>query len=154
MQRPQTPNQIAAVDPHHLAAGKEISQQIERLAVVGIVERGHQHQPVRDIEIGIACGQPLALKDDRRGHGQLNDGEWPALRIARRAQPLQVLRQGQMILVGGIWLRDGDDGNGTNETSDVVHVAVRVIPGDAAIHPQHLVNAEIVVEDALQILAA
>jgi hypothetical protein len=74
--------------------------------------------------------------------------------VAGRAQALQILRQGQVVLVGGIWLRDGDDGNGTNETSDVVHVAVGIVPGDAAIHPQHLVDAEIVVEDALQILAA
>src|ERR1700678_3485209 len=58
-----------------------------------------------------------------------------------------------MIFVSRIWLRDGDDGNGTNETSDVVHVAMRIIPGYATVHPQNLVDAEIVVEDALQILA-
>ena len=59
-----------------------------------------------------------------------------------------------MVVVGVIRLRDGDDGNGTNETSDVVHVAVGIVPGDATIHPQHLVDAEIVVKHTLQILAA
>ena len=43
---------------------------------------------------------------------------------------------------------------GTHETSDVVYVAVGIVAGDAAIHPQHLVDAEVVVEDALQIFAA
>ena len=59
-----------------------------------------------------------------------------------------------MVVVGGIWLRDGDYSNGTNETSDVIHVAVGIVPGDAAIHPQNLVDAEIVVKDPLQIFAA
>ena len=43
---------------------------------------------------------------------------------------------------------------GTNETGDVVYVAMGIVSGYAAIHPQHLVDAEIVVEDTLQIFAA
>ena len=41
-----------------------------------------------------------------------------------------------------------------DKAGDVVHVAVRIVAGDAAIEPEHLVDAEIIVKSLLQLLAA
>ena len=65
VQRAQPPDEIAAVDADHLALGKQLSQSIQRGAIVGIAKHRHQHQLVGNVKIGIAGGQPLSFKVDR-----------------------------------------------------------------------------------------
>ena len=50
------------VDSHDLAVGEQFGQNIERKAIVGIVEDRHQHQLVGDVEIGVAGGQALSVE--------------------------------------------------------------------------------------------
>ena len=59
-----------------------------------------------------------------------------------------------MVRVARVRLDGGDDRRGRDEAGNVVHVAVRVVAGDAATQPDHLIDAEIIVKGALQLLAA
>ena len=52
---------------------EEVSEDPERLAVGRIVEGRHQDRRVGDVEVGVARRQPLAVEDDRPGHGQVDD---------------------------------------------------------------------------------
>jgi hypothetical protein len=53
-----------------------------------------------------------------------------------------------------VGLDGGDDGGGRDEAGDVVDVAVGIVAHDSAIEPDGLVDTEIVVKDALKLLAA
>src|SRR5712692_7651146 len=56
VQRAQPEHQVHTPDTHHFAVGKQPRQGVQRDAIVSIVERGHKHQFVRDVEVGVACG--------------------------------------------------------------------------------------------------
>ena len=51
-------------------------------------------------------------------------------------------------------LDGGDDGRVGDKSSNVVNMAVGIVAGDAAIEPDGLVDAQIVVKDALKFRAA
>ncbi len=142
------------MDTDHVPVRKHISNHVKRLTVVGIIEGGNQHQPIRDVEIGIACRQPLPLKHNRSRHRQLDDVVGMPIWSACVVQPLQIFLQRQMVLVLRIRLRNSDDRQRTNKTRDVVDVAMGIVSRDAAVHPQHLVDAEIIMKNPLQIFAA
>ena len=74
--------------PTTCAIGKELGQGIERDAVGRIVEGRDEHQAVGDVEIGVAGRQPLAVEDDRPGHGQLDDAQRLSILVACRLQAL------------------------------------------------------------------
>ena len=78
---------------------------------------------------------------------------WPS-RLRAALQAVQVLGQRLVVVILPIWLNHGDDRVRVHEPRDVVDVAVRVVAGDAAVQPEHLIDAEIVVEGLLQLLAA
>ena len=133
VQRAQAPDQVHAVDADHFAAGKNLGQHVQRHAVVGIVERGHQHQAVGDVEVGVAGRQALAAKDDRPRHGQLDDGELLAVGSARGLEAREILGQRRVVRVARVRLDGGDDRGRPDEAGDVVDVAVGVVAGDAAV---------------------
>ena len=58
-----------------------------------------------------------------------------------------------MVGVAAIGFEGGDHGARRDEASDVVHVAVRVVAGDAALQPDDLFHAEIVGEDLFEMFA-
>src|ERR1700693_6629689 len=51
MEGAETEHQIAAVNADHLARRKQLRERVKRDAVVRVIERWHQHQTVRDVEI-------------------------------------------------------------------------------------------------------
>ena len=53
----------------------------------------------------------------------------------------------------GVGLDGGEDGVLGYEAGEVVDVAVGVVAGDAAVEPEDLVDAEVVVEGLLELLA-
>ena len=69
---------------------------------------------------------------------------------ARGFEAVEILGQRLVIRVVRVGLDGGDDRVGRNEAGDVVHVAVRVVAGDAAVQPDHLIDAEIVVRRPAQ----
>ena len=150
MQRAQPPDQIHAVDSDHFAPRKYLRQNLQRHAVVGIVEGGNQNQPIRNIEISVTCRQPLAVKDHRPRHRQLDQIKLLAVERARGLEPGEVFGQRRVVRIAHIRLDGGDNRRRPNEAGDVVDVAMRVVAGDAAIEPNHLVDAEKIVKDLLQ----
>src|ERR1035437_6078811 len=56
VQRAQAPDQLRAVNAHHFPAGEVLAQYGQRRAIVGVVEGRCQHQPVGDVEVGVAGG--------------------------------------------------------------------------------------------------
>ena len=59
-----------------------------------------------------------------------------------------------MIRVARLRLDASHNRRWTNKARNVVDVPMRVVPKDASIEPDHLIDAEIVVKGLLQLLAA
>ncbi len=142
------------VNADDLAVRKNFSQSVQRHAVVGIVEGGNKHQPVGDVEIRVAGRQACPKEDDRTRKGQLDEVNCLPSRV--RA----ALSRARFSL-SGAWLGSLAFGStaativvGADETRNVVHVAVGVVAGDAAIEPNDLIDAEKIRENLLQLLAA
>src|SRR6185437_11215823 len=150
VQRAESPDQIDGVDADDFAIGEAAGDDVEGVAVVGIVESGDEYQAIRDVEVGIARREALALKEDGRGHGQLDDTEWFATKVARGAQTVEVLGERQVVLVAGVGFHAGEDGVVSDEAGDVIDVAVRVVAGAAFVKPYRLLNPQIVTEGALK----
>src|SRR5271165_6108113 len=123
---------------------EDLGENAESFAVIGIVESGYQNDAIGDIEIGVAGGKPLFIKDYRRRHWQFDDFERLPVRTSSCLQPLQVLGKRQLVLVRCIWLSRGYDFVFGNKTGDVVNVAVRIVSGTAAVEPYDLIDAEII----------
>ena len=101
VQRAQTPDQIDAVNADDFAIRKNLRQNVQRHAVVGVVKRRHQHQPIGDIEIRIAGRQPLAAKDDRPRQRQFDNRELLAVQRARGLQAREIF--GERLVVRVAW---------------------------------------------------
>ena len=124
---------------------------LRAMAILRIVEGGDEHSAVRDVEVGVAGGQALAFEDDGRGHGQLDDVERLALKVAESAQAVEVFGEGKVVLVGGVGFDAGEDGVLGDEAGDVVDVAVGVVAGAAAVEPEGLGYSEVVVEGGFEV---
>ncbi len=109
MQRAESPDQIDAVDADDLAIGKQLGQNVQRHAVVGIMKCRHQHQPIGDIEIRIAGGQALAAKDDGARQRQFDDRELLSVQRARGLEAREILGQRLVVRIVRIRLDGGDD---------------------------------------------
>ncbi len=94
MERPQTEDEVAAVEADDLTTGEEVGQDLERLVVGRIVEHRDEHQAVGDVEVGVAGRQTLALEDHRLGHRQLDHTHGDAVLDAGRLETLPVLAAG------------------------------------------------------------
>src|SRR5581483_464876 len=70
MQGALPPDEIAGVNADDVAAGKQLREDAQRVAIARVVERRHQYGAVRDVEVGIAAGQPLAVHELRGGKGK------------------------------------------------------------------------------------
>ena len=140
MQRSQAENQVAAGDSHHRSVAKQHSQHRERVLIVLIAKGRHQNQPIRDVEIGIARGQALAVEIHRLGHLHASD-----LHIVSGSragmQALQILFKRLVIDVRFIRLDHRHNGVGGGEASQIVDVAMRVVACNASIQPDDFVDS-------------
>ena len=75
MDRAEAEDEVAAINGRDGAAGEERGERVEREAVGGIVEHGHEDDLVGDVEIGVAGGKALAVEINGRGHGQRFDAQ-------------------------------------------------------------------------------
>src|SRR5215813_3334493 len=71
-------NEVAAVHANDFAVEEILGEDIERDAVVRIVENRNKDKFVGDIEIRVAGGETLAVEENRRGHGEFFDTKLPA----------------------------------------------------------------------------
>src|SRR5579863_6894270 len=150
----EAPDEIDRMDADDFAAGECGGDGVEGDAVVGIVKCGHEHDAVSDIEVGVAGGQALVAKYDRARQRELDEVELLAGGRARGFEAGEVVGERLVVGVAGVGFDDGKDGVGRGEARDVVDMAVGVVAGDATAEPDDLIDAEVVVERALELLAA
>ncbi len=149
--RPQT--RSTAWMPTDFAGGEAGGDDVEGVAVVGVVEGGDEDEAVGDVEVGVAGGEALAFEDDRGGHWELDDLEGVTCQVAEVAEAVEVFGEGQVIFVVGVGLDGGEDLVSGDEAGDVVDVAVGVVAGAAFVEPEDLFDAEVVVEGLLEVMA-
>lgn len=90
MECAEAPDQVYGVDADDFACGKAGGDDVEGMAVVGVVEGGDQNEVIGDVEVGVACGEALAFEDDGGGHGQFDDVERLALQVTGLAEAVEV----------------------------------------------------------------
>ena len=153
MKGSEAPDEVYGVDSDDLASGETLGEEVEGVAVVGVVEGGDEDDGVGDVEVGVAGGEALVFEEDGFGHGEFADVEGLAVEVAGLAEADEVFGEGQVIFVGGVGLDAGEDGVFPDEAGDVVDVAVGVVSGGAAVEPEGVFDAEIVVEGLFEGLA-
>ena len=150
MEGAEAPDEVDGVDTDDLAGGEAGGDDVERAAVVRIIEGGDEDEAVGDVEVGVAGREALTFEDDGRGHGEGDDAEGLAfvggVGAAEGVEAVEVLGEREVVLVGGVGLDTGEDGVWRDEAGDIVDVAVGVVAGTAAREPERLVDAEVAVE--------
>jgi hypothetical protein len=86
----ETPDEVDGVDADYFAVGEAAGDDVEGVAVVGVVEGGDEDETVRDVEVGVAGGEALVFEEDRRGHGELDYFEGLVFQIAEAAETVEV----------------------------------------------------------------
>ncbi len=126
-------NKVAAIDTDNFTVEEVFRENVERDAIVGIVEDGDEHKFVCKVEIGVARGQTLLVEVDGCGHGQFFDAKLSAALTLALFQDREIFLKMRVVFVGFIFLDDGQDGSFVHETAEVVDMAVRVVTGDAVL---------------------
>jgi len=78
----------------------------------------------------------------RRRHRQGLDRERTALSIAHRAQPLKVVGEHAIVFVARVFFDRGYHRRGSDETREVIDVAVGVVAGNPLREPQDVADAQ------------
>jgi hypothetical protein len=149
----ESPDEVAGINGDDFARGEQRGQRVQGDAVVGVVEDGHEHDAVGDVEVGVAGGQAALLEDDGAGHGKFDDVERLAGLICSGAEAAEIVAEGLVVYIFGISLDHGDDGVGGDEAGEVVDVAVSVVAEDAAAEPDGVRGAEVIGEELLVVFA-
>ena len=131
----ESPDEVAGINWHDVAARKHIGQGVECDAVVGIVEDRDQHRSIRDIEIRVAGGQAPAFEDDWARHRNFYHVEALAILIARGSQASEVVVERGIIFILCVWLDHRDYRAGRDEAGEIVDVAMRVVSFDTFAEP-------------------
>src|SRR5882762_10323773 len=145
--RAQAQYKIETCDSDHFAPRKQRGKFGEGHGVVWIVERGNQHNLVRNIKIGIARGKPLPIEIHGRGHGQCCNAQHVAVLIVHLGKQSKILLQRRVIRFGRIFFNYGHHRCRIHKARQIVHVAVRVVPRDPVLEPQDVSDAEKIPED-------
>ena len=135
------------------AVGEAAGDDVEGVAVVGVVEGGDEDEAVGDVEVGVAGGEALAFEDYGCGHGEFDDLEGLVVEVAEAAEAVEVFGEGEMVFVVGVGLDAGEDFVFGDEAGDVVDVAVGVVASAALVEPEDFFDAEVVVEGLFEVLA-
>ncbi len=133
--------------PMILLSGKQAAMMIEGVAVVGVVEGGDEDETRWRCRSWRSWRGGAGLRR-RRGRAwavrAILKGSPSGLRAG--AEAVEVFGEGKVILVVGVGFDAGEDGVVGDEAGDVVDVAVGVVAGGAAVEPDDLIDAEVVVE--------
>ena len=99
--------------------------------------------PISQVVIAVALGNPSTLDHPRWGSPKGNDLEFAIFRIGRFSQNLVLLGQVRSVgVVGGRRYRSQHDRR-SDESHELIDVAIGVITGQfPAVDPEHLLNAE------------
>ena len=151
MKGAESPDQVGAVDAHDPSGGETSAKRRERGGVAtGIVGRD-EHDAVRDVEVGVARGETLAVVLERAGHRERLDPQGLAVLVPHLPEPREIVTERSVVGVGGILLDDGDHGPRIRESGEVIHMTVGIVTDDAVAEPEDVGDAEIVPEARLDL---
>ena len=68
-------NEITTIYSNHGSVREVLSDEVERDAVVGIVEYRDKYEAIGDIEVGVAGRKTLALEENGCRHGKFHHTE-------------------------------------------------------------------------------
>src|SRR5438132_13311363 len=77
----KAPDKVPRIYGDNFAGREELSQRVERKAVIAIVESRNQHRAVADIKVCVAGWQTPSLKYQWRRHGQLQHAQPPPILV-------------------------------------------------------------------------
>ncbi len=100
----EAPDEVARVDADDAAVGEDLSEDTQGDAVQGVVECGDEHGAVGDVEVRVARGQALPVKNHGRGHGQGDDVQAPAVFESSGLEALVIFGQRAVIGVARVRL--------------------------------------------------
>src|SRR5690606_17777948 len=140
VQRAQSPHEVNTVYAHHLVLRHQLGQRGECNPIVRIVERGHYHHTVRDVEVRVARRQALAIHHYGARIGERFNSQ--AMLACSKLETAEVVCRTSVVLVCGIRFVRKYDGARINETRDVVHVAVGVVSNTPLAQPDGVAHAE------------
>src|SRR5258706_397031 len=105
-------------------ARKTSAPEAESDLVFGVVEGRDEDGRVADVEVRVGGGEGRPMEEERRGHRDKGDFALRATLEPQALEPLAVLLEGGVVLVGAVLLAAENDGAGAGESRDVVHVSV------------------------------
>ncbi len=147
MDGPEPPDEIHRVDADDRAIGEELAEDAEGEPVFRVVEGRDEDGRVADVEVRVGGREAPPVEEKRRGHRDKGDFDLRAILEPQALEPLAVLLEGGVVLVGAVLLAAENDGAGAGESRDVVHVSVRVVAGDAPVQPEDIAGAQKIAED-------
>jgi hypothetical protein len=149
----QSPDEVATIDRDDFAVAECVGQGVERVPVIRVVKDRHQHAGVCDVEIGVAGGQALLAKNDRPRHGNFDDFQLKAILVSCSAQAAEIGCERFVVGIILVGLNNSDYRLRRDKARDVVNVTVGIVAGDAALQPNHVGDAEIVVKGGFDLLS-
>jgi len=146
MEGAEAPDEVHGVNADDRAIGKQFRQRAKRDAVFRIVEGRDQHCRVGDIKVGVAGRQALAVEAERRRHRERNHLYPRTVFQAHSFKPFAIFLEDRVIGVAGIVLAAQHHGFGVDEAAKVIHMAVRIVAGNALPEPQNVPHAEVLAQ--------
>src|ERR1700683_4531478 len=139
----ESPDQINGMDSNYRACGEQIAENAESYTVPRIVECGHQHGRIRNVEVRVAGGEAHALEKERRRHGQLNDIYFGSVFQPCPSQALPIFFERAVVLLVRVFLTAKDDRASIHKAAQIIDVTVRIVSCDSFPEPYNVFHAEV-----------
>ncbi len=109
-----------------------------------VIERRYNHHAVGNVEVGVACRQPILVVIDSSWHRQCDDLQRVAILIGCLSQLAHIFSQRIVIRITRVVFRHGQHNPGSDKAGELVDVPVGVVARNAAAEPDHVLHAQIV----------
>ena len=131
-----------AVDPHHLAIGKEGAEEVQGGLVGRGVEDRHEDGRVGDVEVGVAGGIAVVGPVAAGRHRHFQHAERLPTGVFGLFQSLKIVLQRRVVGVLGILFDRGHDHAGGDKAGEVIDMAVGVVALQSVSQPDDLLYPE------------
>ena len=151
MERPAAAHELGAHDRLDRAPRKARLEHAECRIVGAREKHRHRHEAVADDVVQVARRQLRPLEGKPRRDIERNHLEPPAPGVDEAPQPLEIGLERGMVGIERVGLPSGHHPAGRHEPGQLVDVAVGVVAGEFASHPEHLPDPQTVAEDRFQL---
>src|SRR5215475_2273928 len=135
-------DEVAAIDTDDFAVKEIFRDDVERDAIVWVVEDRDENEFVGDVKVCVACGKALAVEIDRRRHREFLDAKLPAGLILALFENGEIFLEMSVVGVVFVFFHDSQHCSFVDEAREIVNVAVCVVSGYSVFQPNRVRNAE------------